>query len=57
MEKKKDFSEKYLNGSEDFSKLTTITSGDEDQFVVVPKGKKIQKLKFGHTKLQKLEKL
>ena len=37
--KEKDFSEKYLNGSEDFSKLTTITSGDEDQFVVVPKGK------------------
>ena len=37
--KEKDFSEKYLNGSEDFNKLTTITSGDEDQFVVVPKGK------------------
>ena len=53
--KEKDFSEKYLNGSEDFSKLTTITSGDEDQFVVLKE--KIQKLKFGHTKLQKLEKL
>lgn len=37
--KEKDFSEKYLNSSEDFSKLTTISLGDEEQFVVVPKGK------------------
>lgn len=37
--KEKDFSEKYLNSSEDFSKLTTISSGDEEQFVVIPKGK------------------
>lgn len=37
--KEKDFSEKYLNNSEDFSKLTTITAGDEEQFVIVPKGK------------------
>ena len=37
--KEKNFSEKYLNSSEDFSKLTTISLGDEEQFVVVPKGK------------------
>ena len=37
--KEKNFSEKYLNSSEDFSKLTTISLGDEEQFVVVLKGK------------------
>lgn len=37
--KEKDFSDKYLNSSEDFSKLTTISSGNEEQFVVIPKGK------------------
>lgn len=37
--KEKDFSEKYIGNSEDFGKIKTISSGDEEQFVVVPKGK------------------
>jgi len=37
--KEKDFSEKYLNSSEDFSKLTTVSSGKEEQFVIIPKDK------------------
>ena len=54
--KEAEFSEKYLKNSDEFNKLTTISSGDEEQFVVIPKIE-TQKLKFGHTKLQKREKL
>lgn len=37
--KEKEFSDKYLNNSEEFNKLTTVSSGDEEQFVIIPKDK------------------
>ena len=35
--KEAEFSEKYLKNSDEFNILTTISSGDEEQFVVIPK--------------------